>query len=83
VRRGRALSGLGPISCPNAPKYVGRLSGNSLSGADRALFGSAKRSRWVYFASLHRLVVPRIGAYWEFPDSLWKVNSANFGFTAF
>jgi carbonic anhydrase len=56
----------------HSPECVERLSGNSLSGADRALFGSAKRSRWGYFASFHRLVVPRIGAYSEFPDSLGR-----------
>jgi hypothetical protein len=52
-----------------------RLSGKSLCGADRALFGSAKRPQWGYFASSHRLMVPRIGAYSEFPDSL----STHFG----
>jgi hypothetical protein len=43
-----------------------------------------KRARWdIYLALFWLLAILQIEAYWDFPDSLWKGNSANFAFTEF
>ena len=66
-----------------APKWlkssVERPSGKYLDGLDRVFLGSAKDRKVRYFAPLGRLAGPRNGVYSEFPDSLWKGYSPNFG----
>src|SRR5215212_4886221 len=51
-----------------------RLSGKSLCGSDRASFGGTKCRKRGPLAPFLRLVVPRNGAYSEFPDSLYTLD---------
>jgi hypothetical protein len=42
-----------------------------------------KRARWDVFVLFWLLAILQIEAYWDFPDSLWKEDSANFAMTEF